>query len=467
MAKDFLVALTRNKISLVGTALIVSSVILIIMLFMIQQLGFKGGPYLGIVTFLGLPMILVTGLILVPIGIHRHRKLAARQAADGSITRFPVFDLNVEATRKHFIIFISLTTFFVVLLASATYKGVHVMDSTEFCGLACHKVMQPEYTAHQRSPHARVRCAECHIGPGADWFVKSKISGAWQLVAVSLNIYPRPIPTPIHNLRPARETCEQCHWPTNHVGDTLKLITAYGEDEANTPLKTAVLLKVGGLAGRQTSGIHWHVNPDVQIRYRSDESRETIYDVELTQPDGTVKLFKNGEVPEDASEWRVMDCVDCHNRPTHRYNMPDDEVDQAMEKGDIDAALPYIKREAMRLLQAGYESHDQAREAIPTALKAFYTQEYSELAAQSAPAIDKASAELVEIYTSNVFPGMNVDWGIYPDHSGHQDSPGCFRCHDRKHKTDDGERIQRKCTQCHTILADEEEDPEILRTLNP
>ena len=95
-----------------------------------------------------------------------------------------------------------------VIVATGTYKAVELMESVEFCGTTCHKVMSPEYTTYLRSPHARVRCTQCHIGPGADWFVQSKLSGSWQLVSVALNLYPRPIPTPVHNLRPSRETCE-------------------------------------------------------------------------------------------------------------------------------------------------------------------------------------------------------------------------------------------------------------------
>ena len=267
---------------------------------------------------------------------------------------FPVLDLNNERVRKNLIMFLVFTTFSVVVLGSATYKGVHIMDSVAFCGTVCHTVMQPEYVAHQRSPHARVACADCHIGPGADWFVKSKISGSWQLIAVALNIYPTPIPTPIHNLRPARETCEQCHWPANFVGDLLKVRTVFAEDETNSQSQTSVLLRVGGLAGRKSSGIHWHVDPGVQIRYLSDESRENIYDIELTKRDGTVTLYKGDPAPEgEASpDWKVMDCVDCHNRPSHRYNLPMNEVDSAMSRYG-NRPWPALRQTRIHALAAG------------------------------------------------------------------------------------------------------------------
>lgn len=475
MARHFFASLTRNPISLVGTALAAAALTLIISLFVVELVGFEGGPYLGILTYLILPMVFVAGLLLIPVGILRQRKLAARQAAAGEVVPlFPVIDLNHETTRKSVITFLVLTMVNIIVLAGATYKGVEIMDSTEFCGMACHAVMQPEHTAHQRSAHSRVACVDCHIGPGADWFVKSKLDGAWQLIAVALDIYPRPIETPLHDLRPARDTCEQCHWPTKFVGDKLKIETVYDEDEANTELRSARLLKIGGLHGRESSGIHWHVDPGMQIRYRSDESRMKIYDVELTQPDGTVKLFLSGDEPEDAVDWRVMDCVDCHNRPTHVYRSPDDEIDAMLAAGRMDAGLPYLKREGVRIIEeAEYDSHDVARAGISESLNAFYRENYPEVLARNATAVTAAADALGDIYSWNVFPHMQIRWNTYPNHSSHppvrerQDAPGCFRCHNRQHQTEDGERISRSCNLCHTILAEREDNPEILRVLNP
>jgi len=467
MAKHYFAAMTRNKTSMTGVGLVIGSLTLMLSLIAIQLIGLRGGAYMGIITFVLLPMVLAVGLLLIYIGIRRQRSRGEAFAEDVA-GAFPILDLNRARTRQALIGILAVGTIGVVSLAAATYKGVEVMDSTAFCGTVCHTVMQPEYTAHQRSPHARVACADCHIGPGADWFVKSKLSGAWQLVAVSLDLYPKPIPTPIHNLRPARDTCEECHWPTTHVGDLLKVKSVYADDKENTELKTAVLLRVGGLAGRESSGIHWHVNPDIKIRYRASPDRQTIYDVEMTQTDGTVKLFKPAkEAPEDALEWRTMDCLDCHNRPTHRYNMPMDEVDNAMAHGYMDRTLPFLKREAMRALEADYSNHDEARAGISRHLRDFYRQEYPEVEAEKLAAIEQAVEELQVIYTSNVFPEMNVNWGTYPDNSQHFDSPGCWRCHDRKHKTDSGEKISRDCGLCHTILAQEEENPEILDQIKP
>ena len=466
MFKNFLVSITRNAISLIGTAIAVASLVLMASLFVMERLGFEGGPYIGILTYLILPAIFVIGLILIPIGalIWRRRVQGMPEGADVPV--LPVFDLNNAKTRKWLLIFTGATMFNIIILASATYKGVHVMETVEFCGLACHSVMEPEHTAHARSPHSRVACADCHIGPGADWFVKSKLDGAWQLVSVAFDLYPRPVPTPLHDLRPARDTCEQCHWPTKFVGDQLRVIKHYDEDEANTEKTTALLLKVGGQQATRSHGIHWHVDRDVSIRYRSDETREEIYEVELTH-EGTVTTYADRRAPEDGGMWREMDCVDCHNRPTHIYDSPGPAVDNAISAGLIDRSLPYVKREGLRIIQGDYESHEAAGEAITEQLMAFYAESYPDIAATNAEVIDAAAKALSDAYSVNVFPNMNVEWDTYPDHIGHEQSDGCFRCHKRSMRTADRQQISSDCETCHVLLAEDEEDPQILTVLNP
>lgn len=467
MLKNFLASITRNGISISGTALAIASIVLIISLFFMEQLGFEGGPYLGILTYLILPVLFVTGLILIPIGAILYRRRLNRTHGDEHIALLPVFDLNQPKTRRWLFVLLGATMLNIVILAGATYKGVEVMESVEFCGLACHSVMEPEHTAYQRSSHSRVACAECHIGPGADWFVKSKLDGAWQLVAVAFDLYPRPIPTPLHDLRPARETCEQCHWPNRFVGDKLSIRKRYDEDESNTELTTALLLKVGGAEGQQAHGIHWHVDSGVQIRYRSDETREEIYEVEYTNAEGETKIFADRRAPEDGGQWRQMDCVDCHNRPSHKYFTPEFEVDRALRDGQIDRALPFVKREAVRIIDAQYPSHEEARTAIASELKSYYSENYPDVATNQAEAINAAAGTLGDLYSVNVFPQMQVWWNTYPEHIGHQTSDGCFRCHGRKLRTEDREMISQDCDVCHTVLAEKEEAPDILTLLDP
>jgi len=291
------------------------------------------------------------------------------------------------------------------------------------------------------------------------------------VISVNLDLYPRPIPTPVHNLRPARETCEQCHWPQKFVGDRLKVITTHEDDEENTALKTVLLMRVGGIAGRESKGIHWHVDPANTIRYRSDDSREEIYEVELATTGGeSERWFAPGADEGDAATqgtWRTMDCVDCHNRPSHTFRTPEQEVDQAIENGLIARDLPYVRREGLRLIKASYDDPDAARQAIDSGLAAFYRESYPELAAARPQDIEAAARALYTGWSANVFPGMNVGWGTYPNHVGHESSPGCWRCHDDQHESKSGKVISQDCDTCHSLLAMEEVDPEILETLSP
>jgi nitrate/TMAO reductase-like tetraheme cytochrome c subunit len=466
MIRNFFAAITRNAVSMLGAILAIAAGVLIVTFFVMELLGYQGGPYLGILTYLLLPMVMVLGLLLVPFGFWWERRREKKAAARGEEVRpLPVIDLNSPKTRGTILVFVLGTLVSTVILAGATYKGVEYMESTEFCGLACHKVMQPEYTAHQRSPHSRVACADCHIGAGADWFVKSKISGSWQLIAVAFDLYPRPIGAPVHNLRPARETCEQCHTPTKFVGDRLRVHTHYQDDEQNTALKNVLMVKVGGQQGKASSGIHWHVDRGVQIRYLGDRSREKIYTIELKGPDGSLKTFKGEDAAPADGEWRTMDCIDCHNRPTHIYRQPAQEIDSALEDGRIDTSLPFVKREGMRILQTSYNSHDEARVGIEREVEKFYRANYPDVVAQRASAVKQAGKALGDIYCWNVFPQMKVTWDTYPNHIGHNQSPGCYRCHDNKHKTESGEKISKKCSTCHNVVAEDEADPEVLKKL--
>jgi NapC/NirT cytochrome c family protein len=464
--RSFFASMSRDPVGLAGCALTTASALLILTLFGLELVGFHANPYVGILAYLVLPGFFVLGLALIPLGVRRQRRRAARQGQEASA--FPVIDLNLDRTRNVVLTFLVLSLANIVILAVASYKGYEVMESETFCGTTCHTVMQPEHTAYGRSPHARVRCVECHIGPGANWFVRSKLSGAWQVVSVAFHLYDTPIPTPVHNLRPARETCEQCHWPSKFVGDRLKVITRHADDETNTASKTVLLLRVGGIEGRVARGIHWHVDSSNELRYRASEDRETIHEVELRNADGTTKRFRGPTADANpGDEWRVMDCVDCHNRPTHVHRQADDELDQAIERHTIDGTLPYVHREGLRLLREDHASHDEARRAIAAGLERFYAESYPELSRTRSKEIEQAGRAMGDLYAYNVFPDMKVTWGTYPNHLGHRDFPGCFRCHDDEHKSEDGSAISQDCSTCHTLLAVEEPNPEILSTLNP
>ena len=461
----------HNGITLAGAALTTSAALTMIGFWFIDLV--RGGPehpYAGIVLFLFLPALFVLGLLLVPLGVLLRRR---RARARGEIpTGIPRLDLGSPLLRRGLRLILALTAVNVVLLGTASYRGVEYMDSTQFCGRACHSVMAPEYTAYLNSPHSRVACVECHIGPGASWFVKSKLSGARQVFAVTFKTHSRPIPSPVKELRPARETCEHCHWPQKFHGDMFLVRTHYGEDEKNTPATTVLVLKVGGRRSGGGVGIHGrHLDDAVRIDYVSiDERRQVIPRVSFTGADGKTVDYVSSETnatPDQLAkgERRLMDCVDCHNRPTHTFELPDRAVDRAFTEGLLSRDLPFLKKKAVELLKADYPDRAPAARRISDGIMEFYRTEHPSAYANHRALVEAAAAQLVAIYERNVFPDMKVTWGTHPNNIGHEDFLGCFRCHDENHKASDGKTITQDCDACHTILAAEESNPKVLADL--
>jgi len=461
-----IVYFSNNLISLLGVVMVTTATVLFIFLIPTLWGGTTANPYLGLLIFVAFPAVFIGGLLLIPVGMAiRKRRVGIPPAS------FPPLDLKNREFKK-LLGFVAVTTVInVVIAGQLTYGALHYMDSVQFCGTTCHTVKQPEYTAYQNSPHARVECVKCHIGPGAGWFVKSKLSGTWQVIAVTLDIYPRPIPTPVKNLRPARETCETCHWPQKFGGERLRVIDKYADDEVNTQTKTALLMKIGG---GMAKGIHgMHMSPGVEIRYApSDESRQTIPVVEYTKGDGKwTRYVTAGTKAEDVQRFadpatmRVMDCMDCHNRPSHTYELPDRAVDKAMASGAISPALPFAKKKALELLKAEYLSQDAATLAIVTAFERFYQEKYPQVYAARRDDVGRSAAAIALVYRNNIFPQMRVKWGSYPNNLGHTDFPGCFRCHDDNHLAASGAKIAQDCSSCHSLLAMDEPAPKILTDL--
>ncbi|MBI4461568.1 MAG: NapC/NirT family cytochrome c [Acidobacteria bacterium] len=465
--------LGNNRTSQVGVVLTTASAITLLTFYTTEFFGVRVSPYVGIILFLILPVIFVLGLLLIPLGIagkFRREKMQRRLPEE-----YPQVDLRDPRLRETLWFVVVMSGLNLALFLTATYRGVHYMDSVEFCGRACHQVMHPEYTAYQNSPHARVACVECHIGPGAPWFVRSKISGAYQVVSVTFDLYPRPIPTPIENLRPSRETCEQCHWPLKFAGERLIVKTHFAEDETNTETKTVLLMHTGGLdpLTRQPRGNHGvHLEPGAEIHYlATDAQRQEIPYVRYRRPSGEVIEYVLDGSDKSAEEWRaagplrLMDCMDCHNRPTHTLQPPGAALDAALAAGLLDRSLPYLKKQSLEVLQAEYASQAEAAREIPARLRAFYQKNHLALFDAGGAAIDAASEVLVRVYNQNVFPEMKIFWGTYPNNLGHDPSPGCFRCHSGSHTSADGRFIPSDCNTCHQLLAFGEEEPEILKLL--
>jgi hypothetical protein len=368
-------------------------------------------PYYGIIVFLIFPAFFLGGLAAIPIGVWRCSKRS------GGIRNIPV--PSGTASIRFFSLIALLTVANVAIISAATYSSVKYMDSNQFCGTVCHTVMSPEHLAYENSPHSRVECVSCHIGPGAKWFVQYKLSGLHQVFAVTFNTYHRPLPAATRSLRPSQDTCERCHWPERFQADKLKVIRRYDEDEKSTEKTTVLLMHIG-------SRIHKaHVGKNIEY-IAADPARQ---DIPWVSANGVV--YKTKDV---AGERRKMDCIDCHNRPTHAFDMPGPAVDAALESGSLDRSIPFAKRDAVLAL-TGKKPIEQAPEAVK------------------------------RIYTRNIFPQMMVTWGSYPNNVGHDQFPGCFRCHDDNHKNFSGKAITQDCGTCHEMLAVSEETPEILKQL--
>ncbi|MGC8743976.1 MAG: NapC/NirT family cytochrome c [Verrucomicrobiia bacterium] len=438
----------RNWLSLSGVAIMAGSLFAFILLFILDSIAHFSNPYVGVLSYLVCPSLWVIGAIVAVIGaIIEHRKM---RKAGGEAEKL-LIDLARKHDRKILFSFIGIILFFFLFIAIGSYHGYHFTESSAFCGQVCHQVMKPEMVTYQHSPHARVSCAECHIGPGASWFVKYKISGAYQVYATIANKYPRPVPTPIKNLRPAQETCERCHWPKKFVGNLDRTYNYYLSDETNTLFTIRMLMKVGGADPTHgpVGGIHWHMNVANKIEYiATDTNRLVIPWVRVTDPLGVVTEFRTKNFTNDISNYsiRTMDCMDCHNRPSHIYKSPNDAVNLAMSLGKIDPSIPWIKSNAVYMLVQDYKNETEAIQKIATTLSNIYTNN---------PKIRPVIAAVQDIYTNNFFPEMKANWKVYPNHIGHKDWPGCFRCHDGKHKTADGKQTIKAndCNACHIILA--------------
>ena len=454
--------LVKNPISLIGAGLTSASALTLIGFWLIEVVGHVAiNPYLGIIFFLILPALFIFGLLLIPIGIIQRRRQL--RAAGQLPAVYPKIDLGDPVFRRAIDFVLLATVVNVIIVSMASYRGVAYMDTAQFCGQSCHTVMTPEYTEYQASAHSHVACVACHVGEGAGSYVKAKVNGTKQLIEVTFNTYPRPIPSPVFNLRPAREICEGCHAPAKYIGEKLLVKTSFADDEKNTMTKTLVLLHLGGRDSvSRLTGIHGvHLG---HIEYISDDrQRQVIPWVSKRNADGSTTDFVSSDATAPVKgEKRVMDCIDCHNRASHTFQPPEDALNRAMAEGSISSALPFVHKEGLALLKANYASQPEAESKINSGLEDFYRSQHPEVFLAHPDLIKQAAASLYSIYRLNIFPDMKVTWGTHPNNIGHNSYPGCFRCHDGSHNAKDGKSITQDCSACHNLLAVDEANPKLL-----
>lgn len=451
--------LYRHWLASLGGALMLAGFLAFIILLVVDLTSGLDNPYRSIIGFIAAPAVGIIGLLLFLISI-RIQVVQARRK--GEVVRFR---LHIEPSDPRYMrnlwLFLGLTAAFVVVFAYAGFKGYETTDSAAFCGEACHDVMGPQNVTYHNSPHARLPCVDCHIGPGAGFWIQSKVDGIRQVLAVATDSFERPIPTPVETLRPAQETCEECHWPQQFYGQKLVTHNYYGTDEANSPWTISLLVNIGGGNPRTGAleGIHWHMATANVVEYiATDEERQEIPWFRVTHEDGsqTVYADPDAEYPDpgaEDTEIRVFDCMDCHNRPSHDFTPPAVSMNLALSTGKIDGDLPFIRKVGVDLLNADYETSAQANTSIAEGLVSFYQTQYPDDADELATEIEEAKVALLDIYNANFFPEMNTDYRARVNNLSHFVNDGCFRCHGSGQVNEAGESLPIDCDTCHVIVA--------------
>jgi nitrate/TMAO reductase-like tetraheme cytochrome c subunit len=455
----------NNPLSLIGGALTSAAAFVMIGFWVVTIFGHGGSqnPYIGLIFDLFLPGLFVLGLILIPIGIALRRKELTAAGQVPSV--YPEIDLKNPVFRRGIEVVIAATFINFVIVGTASYRGVSYMDSPNFCGQTCH-VMAPQWSAYQVSPHSHVACVDCHIGSGFSAAVHAKMNGTKQLIEVTFHTYPTPIRASLSVLRPARATCEQCHTPTRFVGDRLLVKTAFGDDEQNSVTRSVIVLHLGGVDSlSHLSGIHGHHLNHFEYT-ATDGTNQNIIAVKAHNTDGTVTEYVS-------TDWkgpvkgvtREMDCMDCHNQATHVFQTPQTAINEAMQDSSVSPSLPFVHKEGLQLIQAEYSTQQEAAARITSGLEQYYSTQYPAVWSGQRGQVERSAATLAAIYQRNVFPAMKVKWGTYPNNIGHNDFPGCFRCHDGNHVSKSGKTLSNDCSVCHNLLAVDDKNPKVLTDL--
>lgn len=460
--RDFFPHLAYNWISGIGATLASLAFLTAVMLLLFSIFVGLASPYFGIVIYFLLPAVMVLGLFLIPLGMWRHHHRLTKKGMIAERPRWPCVDFNSRDVRNGAVIFVVGTVCFILLSSVLMYRGYQYTESTAFCGLACHTVMQPEYTAHQTSAHAVVNCTSCHVGPGVGWYAKSKIRGVDRVYKVLSSDYSKPIPVPLSDLSPEELECHQCHWPETFLGGRRWVFHNYCYDEDNSYWPVDMTIHVGGgdPSMDQMGGIHWYMYIGYRIEFIArDKHRQDIPWVRVTnRKTGEVTVYEDQTSPSAEEEIaksspHAIECIDCHNRTGHTLKAPDEAVDLAIHGGRIDATLPNVKRTAVSALVGSYDSEEAALSAVDSAITHYYQENYPELYQKKQGDIQQAVLATQELYSQNVFPLMKADWKAYPSNVGHLYSPGCFRCHLGRHQSKSGKTIPHDCDTCHDILA--------------
>ncbi|PLY02278.1 MAG: hypothetical protein C0623_03990 [Desulfuromonas sp.] len=472
----FAKGIAHSRVALLGAMLVTALFPFLLGALLYDSIWDMRNTYFAAAAYLFLGPLVILGLILVFLGLFFFRgKEDVRLFTLDYLRDYFTNPKRFGRMRKLLFVFVFISCSMFCIFGIITYRSYNYMNTTSFCTDFCHIVMQPQKIAHANSSHSQVSCVECHIGSNAKWYEKAKISGLTQVVNVVSHNFSKPIKTPTTHLRPDRAVCEECHRPGLFHGEKLIVREKFLPDENNTNVKTVILFKIGTAGDRTVSphGYHWHVAPENRLVYTAtDFQRTDIPIVRFKESSDSEKIFTtvNADALVKKNKatllTREMDCIDCHNRPTHNYLPPNEALDEKIMTGEIPQDVPYIKRQALDLITRKYDSQQEALTRIAVELRAWYRDNYPDIEVNN-DRIAQAILGIQAAYKENVFPQMNVTWGTYTDHIGHgtNSDRGCFRCHDGKHFNSKGDPISNDCNTCHIILARDSKDPDILKTL--
>ena len=361
-------ALARDPLAITGVVLTTASAVVFIALVIAMLAGMLDNPYAGLVVFIAIPAVFVVGLLLIPLAAWRQQRARRRDPPAAAASGWPVVDIRIASVRRTTLLIALLTAVNVVIILLAGYGGLHAMESPGFCGQACHTPMQPQFTALQNAAHGHIACVSCHVGEGAAGFLRAKLSGVHQLVAVATTSYPRPIPPGAHMAPGAQaKTCLNCHQPARLVGDRINVIREYADDEKNSESMTVLQMHVGASTA-SARAIHWHADPTVRVEYVStDGEGQTIPYVKVTDAQGRAREFRAAAATDQtiaAGSRQTMDCVDCHNTTGHPIAQTAEQaVDRAIAVGVVSRAQPCGRREGERRMKASYPTPPAAAPA--------------------------------------------------------------------------------------------------------
>ena len=448
-----------NPLTLTGSVIAVFNLGMIVFLLIVDLLAKRPRPYSDLIILFILPLFILIGAAFIILGIVRQRR-RQKPGLPAEEKGLLVLDFNDQKQRR-LVILLSIGFIFLTLLyAFGMFQGYEFVESAFFCSRVCHTVMGPESRAHAFSYHGEVECSACHVGSGTQYFVLSKFRGTTQLYTLLSNTFPRPIAVPVKDLRPSKDICQTCHGPRYVFTEDLQGRKYYLSDTKNTEWEIGLLFKVGVVRVQTDKPpmMHWHYAVARQIEYgTADPKREAIPWVRAIGFDGKDRIYRtkddnaSGKEPTPEQK-RVMDCIDCHNRAGHEYYSPDRLLNVLLSLKLVDPLLPDIKSTAVRALGGSYTSRETAKSAIKDAITEFYKKNHPDVAALKKAEIESVVVILQDLYDRNYDPVMKVSWKNFPSNRGHMYSLGCFRCHDGKHKSDDGAVLSKDCNLCHQLI---------------